>query len=228
MARSPQLVLDGAVLAAGWSAPAEAVIVVHRWSVRSSTRRWPSAAGAFRPGTDPGPNRGGPVRRRRGQRCRALDRAGRPRAHRDAAAAIRAGPGSQAHAGAERRDSRAPRAYRAVRRIVVPVGRYADEPGSMLVTVLGAVREPCVLEIAIGTPVGRVLELAGGASAPLQALLLGGYFGDWVGGRGASLPFSSAGLADLGAGTGAGPDRGAARRRLRARGDRQGGPLPGR
>ena len=59
------------------------------------------------------------------------------------------------------------------------------EPGSMLVTVLGAVREPCVLEIAIGTPIGRVLELAGGASAPLQALLLGGYFGDWVdGGRG--------------------------------------------
>ena len=55
------------------------------------------------------------------------------------------------------------------------------EPGSMLVTVLGAVREPCVLEIAIGTPVGQVLDLAGGPSAPLQALLLGGYFGTWVG-----------------------------------------------
>ena len=37
----------------------------------------------------------------------------------------------------------------------------------MLVTVLGAVNEPCVHEIAIGTPVGEVLSLAGGASAPL-------------------------------------------------------------
>ena len=51
------------------------------------------------------------------------------------------------------------------------------ESGSMLVTVLGAVREPCVLEIAVGTSVGQVLGLAGGRSAPLQALLLGGYCG---------------------------------------------------
>ena len=50
----------------------------------------------------------------------------------------------------------------------------------MLVTVLGAVSEPCVHEIAIGTPVGEMLSLAGGASAPLQALLLGGYFGSWA------------------------------------------------
>ena len=79
------------------------------------------------------------------------------------------------------------------------------EPGSMLVTVLGAVREPGVLEIAIGTPVGQVLGLAGGPSAPLQALLLGGYSGGWVNAADAAgRPFSSAGLADLGAGTGAG------------------------
>ena len=79
------------------------------------------------------------------------------------------------------------------------------EPGSMLVTVLGAVREPCVLEIATGTPVGQVLDLAGGASAPLQALLLGGYFGNWVDAAQATgRPFSSAGLADLGAGPGPG------------------------
>ena len=56
----------------------------------------------------------------------------------------------------------------------------AAEPGTMLVTVLGAVSEPCVHEIAIGTPVEDVLRLAGGASAPLQALLLGGYFGRWA------------------------------------------------
>jgi NADH:ubiquinone oxidoreductase subunit F (NADH-binding) len=79
------------------------------------------------------------------------------------------------------------------------------EPGSMLVTVLGAVREPGVREVAIGTPVGQLLDLAGGASAPLQALLLGGYFGTWVDAAEAlGRPFSSAGLADLGAGPGAG------------------------
>ncbi len=79
------------------------------------------------------------------------------------------------------------------------------EPGSMLVTVLGAVRDPSVLEIAIGTPVREVLDLAGGPSGPLRALLLGGYFGTWAGaGSASSAPFSSAGLADLGAGIGAG------------------------
>ena len=42
----------------------------------------------------------------------------------------------------------------------------AREPGSMLVTVLGAVRDPAVLEIAIGTPVSEVLDQAGGPSGP--------------------------------------------------------------
>ncbi len=79
------------------------------------------------------------------------------------------------------------------------------EPGTMLVTVLGAVREPCVREIAIGTPVGQILSTAGGASAPLQALLIGGYFGRWVdAAAAAAAPFSSAGLAPLGASVGAG------------------------
>ena len=81
----------------------------------------------------------------------------------------------------------------------------AREPGSMLVTVLGAVCDPAVLEIAIGTPVSEVLDQAGGPSRPLRALLLGGYSGTWADAAAAcSRPFSSAGLADLGAGTGAG------------------------
>ena len=95
------------------------------------------------------------------------------------------------------------------------VGRYgacwfrsvgtAAEPGSMLVTVLGAVREPGVVEVAIGTPVGEVLDLAGGASGPLRALLIGGYFGTWAdAAAAAAAPFSAAGLAHLGAGPGAG------------------------
>jgi NADH:ubiquinone oxidoreductase subunit F (NADH-binding) len=81
----------------------------------------------------------------------------------------------------------------------------AAEPGTMLVTVLGAVREPCVQEIAIGTPVGELLEMAGGKSAQLQSLLIGGYFGRWVDAAAAiTAPFSAAGLAPLGASVGAG------------------------
>jgi NADH:ubiquinone oxidoreductase subunit F (NADH-binding) len=95
------------------------------------------------------------------------------------------------------------------------IGRYgaawfrgvgtAQEPGSMLVTVIGAVNEPCVHEIAIGTPIDAVLACAGGASAPLRALLIGGYFGAWVdAAAAAATPFSSAGLAAAGAAPGAG------------------------
>jgi NADH:ubiquinone oxidoreductase subunit F (NADH-binding) len=79
------------------------------------------------------------------------------------------------------------------------------EPGTMLVTVAGAVRQPGVFEIGIGTPVGEILGLAGGPSRPLQALLLGGYFGNWASATAVGrLPFSAAGLAPLGASPGAG------------------------
>ena len=44
----------------------------------------------------------------------------------------------------------------------------AAEPGSMLVTVIGAVREPGVREIEIGTPVTDVLARAGGPGRPLS------------------------------------------------------------
>jgi NADH:ubiquinone oxidoreductase subunit F (NADH-binding) len=79
------------------------------------------------------------------------------------------------------------------------------EPGSMLVTLIGAVRRPGVYEIEIGMPVDQVLGLTGGPAAPLTALLLGGYFGTWVPWRAAAaLPLSAAGLAVLGAAPGAG------------------------
>jgi NADH:ubiquinone oxidoreductase subunit F (NADH-binding) len=79
------------------------------------------------------------------------------------------------------------------------------EPGSMLVTVIGAVHRPGVYEIEIGLPAGQVLELAGGPAVPLGALLIGGYFGTWADPATAGpLPFSAAGLRAVGAGPGAG------------------------
>ncbi len=75
------------------------------------------------------------------------------------------------------------------------------EPGSMLVTLAGAVRVPGVYEVGIGTPVGAVLDLAGGQAGLLGGLLIGGYFGSWVDPeRAASLPLSGDGLGQLGAG----------------------------
>ncbi len=59
------------------------------------------------------------------------------------------------------------------------LGSDAD-PGSALVTISGAVKHPGVYELAFGTPMTDLLAAAGGASEPLQALLVGGYFGTWV------------------------------------------------
>jgi NADH:ubiquinone oxidoreductase subunit F (NADH-binding) len=206
MARSPQLVLDGAVLAAEMTGAREAVIVVHH-----SVREILDEAVADR-------------RRARFDRVRIKVMTAANRFVAGEASAVvnwieRGIPAPTARPPrlSERGLANRPTLVQNVETLahLALIARYGAswfrsvgtpaEPGSMLVTVLGAVREPCVLEIAIGTPVGQVLELAGGASAPLQALLLGGYFGDWVDAAAAmSRPFSSEGLADLGAGPGAG------------------------
>jgi NADH:ubiquinone oxidoreductase subunit F (NADH-binding) len=59
------------------------------------------------------------------------------------------------------------------------LGTSAD-PGSVLVTIAGAVRAPGVYEMAFGTPTRDLLEAAGGPAEQLRALLVGGYFGTWV------------------------------------------------
>jgi NADH:ubiquinone oxidoreductase subunit F (NADH-binding) len=59
------------------------------------------------------------------------------------------------------------------------LGTVAD-PGSALVTITGAVRAPGVYELAFGTEMSDLLAAAGGPAEPLQALLVGGYFGTWV------------------------------------------------
>ncbi len=60
------------------------------------------------------------------------------------------------------------------------LGTRAD-PGSALVTISGAVAAPGVYELAFGTPMDELLSAAGGPTDQLQALLVGGYFGTWVG-----------------------------------------------
>lgn len=69
------------------------------------------------------------------------------------------------------------------------IARYGDRwyrsagrlqsPGTALVTVTGAVREPGVREIELGTTIGEVAAAAG-ATTDIGAVLLGGYFGTWA------------------------------------------------
>jgi NADH:ubiquinone oxidoreductase subunit F (NADH-binding) len=78
-----------------------------------------------------------------------------------------------------------------------------DEPGTMLVTVRGAVTQPGVYEFPIGTPISQVL--AGAGAGAYSAVLVGGYFGSWITAaeaRGADL--SSRSLQPLGATAGCG------------------------
>jgi NADH:ubiquinone oxidoreductase subunit F (NADH-binding) len=56
----------------------------------------------------------------------------------------------------------------------------AREPGSVLVTISGAVRRRGVHEFALGTPLADVIDEAGGATGAVSGLLVGGYFGSWV------------------------------------------------
>ena len=53
-------------------------------------------------------------------------------------------------------------------------------PGTALVTILGAVARPGVLEVDRAATLGAVADAAGGLLGPAQAILLGGYFGTWI------------------------------------------------
>jgi NADH:ubiquinone oxidoreductase subunit F (NADH-binding) len=71
-----------------------------------------------------------------------------------------------------------------------------SEPGSTLVTVLGAVGDPGVYEIERGTALERLLSAAGGRSGQFSGLLVGGYFGSWLPAAAAGeIALSDAGLA---------------------------------
>ena len=55
-----------------------------------------------------------------------------------------------------------------------------ESPGTALMTVLGAVARPTVIEVDRGATVGAVIDAVGGLVSAAQAVLLGGYFGTWV------------------------------------------------
>ncbi|HZB51115.1 MAG TPA: NADH-ubiquinone oxidoreductase-F iron-sulfur binding region domain-containing protein, partial [Mycobacteriales bacterium] len=68
------------------------------------------------------------------------------------------------------------------------------EPGTLLVTVAGAVPAPGVVEVPTGTPVGAALALAGAGPEQVGAVLTGGYGGAWLPAGGADAPLTYAGL----------------------------------
>ena len=86
---------------------------------------------------------------------------------------------------------------------MVPSAGTAEEPGTFLATVSGAVAAPGVVEAGYGIRLGDLLDAAGGATERLGAVLVGGYHGGWVPADPA-LPVSRAGLSPYGATPGAG------------------------
>jgi NADH:ubiquinone oxidoreductase subunit F (NADH-binding) len=81
----------------------------------------------------------------------------------------------------------------------------AEEPGSLLATVSGDVSRPGVCEVAFGTPLPELVRAAGGSAARPQALLIGGYYGAWLGvDDAAGAAMSNASLRPLGAAVGCG------------------------
>jgi NADH:ubiquinone oxidoreductase subunit F (NADH-binding) len=57
---------------------------------------------------------------------------------------------------------------------------HRDAPGTMLVTVTGAVADPGVLEVATGLSIARCLRAVGPPTEEVGAVLVGGYSGTWL------------------------------------------------
>jgi NADH:ubiquinone oxidoreductase subunit F (NADH-binding) len=77
--------------------------------------------------------------------------------------------------------------------------------GTALVTVSGPVTSPGVREIEYGTTLRELLAVAGGETADIGAVLVGGYFGGWASIDSVlDLPLDPATLGDIGLGFGCG------------------------
>jgi NADH:ubiquinone oxidoreductase subunit F (NADH-binding) len=78
-----------------------------------------------------------------------------------------------------------------------------DAPGTTLVTVSGAVRNPGVVEAELGTPILDIL-VRSGVDASLSGVLIGGYGGAWVHPDRLSTPYAPRPLEAMGATHGVG------------------------
>jgi NADH:ubiquinone oxidoreductase subunit F (NADH-binding) len=88
-----------------------------------------------------------------------------------------------------------------------------EEPGTLVLTVRGAVAQPAVVEVPVGATVEQALSGVGWLTEPVGAVLIGGCAGRWLPATTAlAAPLSHAGLAAVGGTLGAGivialPDR---------------------
>ena len=78
-----------------------------------------------------------------------------------------------------------------------------DAPGTCLVTVSGPVANPGVCEVELGTPMATILERAG-ITAPVSALLVGGYGGTWLRSGLLNTPYAPGPLKTVACAVGAG------------------------
>ena len=81
-----------------------------------------------------------------------------------------------------------------------------DSTGTRLFCLSGAVAQPGVYEVALGTPLSRLIDLAGGVPGgrPPKAVLLGGAAGSFVAGDELEVPLSFEGTRRIGATLGSG------------------------
>ncbi|MEU3449559.1 NADH-ubiquinone oxidoreductase-F iron-sulfur binding region domain-containing protein [Streptomyces thermolilacinus] len=206
--RAPHLILDGALLAAEALGARTLVVAVTRNSTEISIR----AALAERGLSD-----------RRGQQLRArVVRTPERMVSGEASSVIRAigggpalPPGRRERAsetgvgGAPTLLSNAETFAQLAVAARVGASRYANaglegEPGTVLLTLSGAVARPMVVEVPTGVPLRYVLQLAGAPPVP-QGVLTGGYHGNWIDSAAVhNAVVSRASLAAVGGSLGAG------------------------
>ena len=78
-----------------------------------------------------------------------------------------------------------------------------EEPGTCLITITGSVMHPGVVEVPRGTPLRDIIT-SSVPSEPVDALLVGGYGGTWVGPPHFATPYASLSLRTIGATAGVG------------------------
>jgi hypothetical protein len=101
-------------------------------------------------------------------------------------------------------------------------------PGTLLITLGGAIRRPGVYEVPAGTTLGAALQGGGGPATPVPAVLVGGYAGNWLAmPQAMDTPLSHEGLHSAGAALGVAALL-ALPHSLRARPDRAPAALPRR